>query len=200
MKLAATAAVIALALGAMACAADSDDDGAGKPKSQIADRDSTQRTRLIGEPILLRFVGARAYVSYTVIFRLSRDPKRPGAPDPRNTDPRVSSTSRGDYKLDRGLIFATDVPILVLGRRSATHCFHGVLPSGSYPSLDRRAAGSTARFVVQPLDLVAGKDKLGTRFVTRAKIHETDIQIQEPAARRALGRLGCFRNALQEYG
>ena len=60
--------------------------------SHAGDRDSTQRTKLIGEPVLLRFVGARAYVDYTVIFRLSRDPKRPGRSRPKE----YRSTRVGD--------------------------------------------------------------------------------------------------------
>ncbi len=165
--------------------------------------------RMVGRPVLFRFIGPQPSrvggvetprLSYTIIFRLNRDAKQLGDPDPRDVDPRVSATSRGDYKLANDIIFAADAPIFTLGRRSTKHCFHGVLPDGEYPDLDRLPAGASVRFVAQPLTASSGGKKLGQRFVTRPRIMLTDIGFRRRSARRALARLGCLTSALQEYG
>jgi hypothetical protein len=198
MRLAATAIAVIVA-SVLAIVAAGNDDEPNHARTDAADTTSSQRTRLVGEPVLLRFTGPGAYVKYTIIFRLSRDPKRRRAQDPRDQNPRLSATSRGNYKLAKDIIFAADAPIFVLGQGSAKHCFHGVLPSGRYADLDRRPQGSAVRFVAQPLDFIAGADKLGRRYVTKPLLLRTDMQITGRAARQALRRLGCLANALQEY-
>lgn len=199
MRLTATAIAGIIAASILAIVAADNDDDPNDARTGAIDTTSSQRTRLVGKPVLLRFTGPGAYVKYTVIFRLSRDPKRRGAKDPRDQDPFLSATSRGNYKLAKDIIFATDVPIFVLGQRSSKHCFHGVLPLGRYADLDRRPQGSAVRFVAQPLDFIAGADKLGRRYVTNPRLLHTDMQITGRAARQALRRLGCLANAIQEY-
>lgn len=197
MRLAAAAIAVIIASVLAIVAAGNDEPN--HARTGAVDTTSSQRTRLVGEPVLLRFTGPGAYVKYTVIFRLSRDPKRRGAQDPRDQNPRLSATSRGNYKLAKDIIFAADAPIFVLGQGSSKHCFHGVLPLGRYADLDRRPQGSAVRFVAQPLDFIAGADKLGRRYVTNPRLLHTDMQITGRAARQALRRLGCLANALQEY-
>jgi len=164
-------------------------------------------TRMVGQPLLFRFVGHQSTrqgnviiprLAYVVIFRLNRDPKRPGTT--RDKIPFGSGTSRGNYELAQDIVFATDAPIFTLGQRNSKHCFYGVLPHGVYPSLDDRPVGRPVRFSAQPLTPSSSGDYvLGRQFVSYPRIMGSDISFKRRAARRALAGLGCLERAHQQF-
>lgn len=170
---------------------------------------ASSSTRLVGEPLLFRYVGHQptrrgnfiiSRQAYTVIFRLSRDPKPPGS-TPGDV-PRGSGTSRGSYKLAMNEIFFADAPIFTLGPSTPEHCFEARVPAGQYPDLDPLKIGERSRFELQPLTPTGqgGGTKLGRRYVTHPQLRATDIAFSRRTARHALAQLGCLKSALKAHG